>query len=69
MQPGTYIPLLIGFSCAVRGYTLAVKRDRSRVIASLVCFVFGIVGLGVYALVTRKPKRQPVYATSLAPMP
>jgi hypothetical protein len=69
MQPGTYIPLLIGLACGVRGYSLAVKRDRSRVIATLVCFVFGLIGLGIYALVTRKPKRQTVYATSLAPMP
>jgi hypothetical protein len=69
MQPTTYIPLLIGLACAARGYTLAARRDRSRVIATIVCFLFGLIGLGIYALVTRKPKRHPVYASSLAPMP
>jgi hypothetical protein len=63
------IALVIGIACAVQGYRLAGRRNRSQVIASIVCFTFGLVGLGIYALATRKPKQAPAAMTELAPMP
>ena len=69
MHPNIPIAIMVGFACAVWGYRIAAKRGRSQVIAVVVCFIFGLIGVGVYALATRKPKATPASMTELAPIP
>jgi hypothetical protein len=63
------VALVIGVTCAMWGYRIADRRGRSHTVAVLVCFFFGLLGVGVYALATRKPKATPATRTELAPIP
>ena len=56
------------FACGFWGFRIATNRQRNRVIAVLVGAGFGLIGLGIYALVTRKSKPVPSAQTELAPM-
>jgi hypothetical protein len=51
------------------GFHLATKRDRSAVIGMIVGALGGLIGIGIYALVTRKPKHAATHPNELAPMP
>ena len=63
------VALVIGLACALWGYRIADRRGRSHTVAVVVCFFFGLLGVGIYALVTRKPKATPATMTELAPIP
>jgi hypothetical protein len=63
------IALVVALSCGSWGYRIADRRGRNHVIAAVVCGFFGLIGVGVYALATRKPKHVPSAMTELAPMP
>ena len=64
-----YVALASMFAFGFWGNHLAVKRDRSRVVAVIVGAMGGLIGIGIYALVTRKPKQSSAVPTELAPMP
>jgi hypothetical protein len=64
-----YLALAVALACGTWGYRIADKRGRSHVIGVLVCGFFGLLGVGVYALATRKSKHAPSAMTELAPMP
>jgi len=63
------LALAVGLATGTWGYHLADKRGRSHLLAVIVCGFFGLIGVGVYALATRKPKHVPSALTELAPMP
>ena len=63
------IALTVSLACGTWGYRIADRRGRNHVIAAIVCGFFGLIGVGVYALATRKPKHVPSTMTELAPMP
>jgi CHASE2 domain-containing sensor protein len=64
-----YVALASMFAFGFWGFHLATKRDRNRVIAVVVGAMGGLIGIGIYALVTRKPKHSSAIPTELAPMP
>lgn len=64
-----YIALIVSLACGTWGYRIADRRGRSHVLAVVVCGFFGLIGVGVYALATRKPKHVTSAMTELAPMP
>ncbi len=64
-----YVALLSSIAFGYWGFTLATKRDRSRLVATIVGAFGGLIGIGIWALVTRKPKRAPAIQTELAPIP
>jgi NhaP-type Na+/H+ or K+/H+ antiporter len=63
------LALLISLATGTWGYRIADRRGRSHLTAVLVCGFFGLIGVGVYALATRKPKLAAPAMTELAPMP
>jgi hypothetical membrane protein len=69
MQANLIIALVATLAFGTWGYRIADRRGRNHVIAVLVCGFFGLIGVGVYALATRKPKHVPSAMTELAPMP
>jgi membrane protein YdbS with pleckstrin-like domain len=64
-----YVVLLSAIAFGYWGYHLATKRDRSPVIGAIVGALGGLIGIGIYALVTRKPKHAATHPNELAPMP
>jgi hypothetical protein len=64
----TYLSLAVGAICGFGGFFLATGRERNRLIGALAGLIGGLIGLGIYAFVTRKPKRVPAAQTELAPM-
>jgi hypothetical protein len=64
-----YLALALCLAFGTWGYRIADRRGRNHVIAVLVCGFFGLIGVGVYALATRKPKHAPAAMSELAPMP
>jgi hypothetical protein len=64
-----YILLASMFGFGFWGYHLATKRGRDVVIGVVVGALGGLIGIGIYALVTRKPKVAPSAQTELAPLP
>jgi hypothetical protein len=69
MQANLIISLMAMLAFGTWGYRIADRRGRNTVIGALVCGFFGLIGVGVYALVTRKPKHVASAMTELAPMP
>jgi hypothetical protein len=69
MPANVIIALVVGFACALWGTRIAERRGRSQVLAGVVCFAFGLIGLAVWSLATRKPKLAPSSITELAPIP
>jgi NhaP-type Na+/H+ or K+/H+ antiporter len=64
-----YLAVLIGLATGTWGYRIADRRGRSHLTAVLVCGFFGLIGVGVYSLATRKPKHTATAISELAPMP
>ena len=69
MHSNTPLLLILCACFGAAGYRMAVSRDRSRAVGALVGIVGGLIGLAIYALVTRKPKSVPSAQTELAPIP
>lgn len=51
------------------GFLVAQSRNRNLLIGTLVGALGGLIGIAIYAIVTRKPKHTPAAQTELAPMP
>jgi hypothetical protein len=64
-----YVVLVSMVAFGFWGFHLATKRDRNPVIGVVVGALGGLIGIGIYALVTRKPKQASTHPNELAPMP
>jgi hypothetical protein len=64
-----YVVLISMLAFGFWGFRIATNRGRNRIVATIVGALGGLIGIGIYALVTRKPKQTPAVPTELAPMP